>query len=169
MKRDAPQTRTVQRREGPVSIPYADYNIVTHAHRNDHRNAALGSTSKMHTQVLIRHDRSALADDGPWNQAAYGQICGYYRKSPEHPLKPGKSKKANLIPGAPPGPNDMMWAVPRTYPMGHPLEDSTGGLHSNQGEWRATRPRRPRRCAIMPLTRGFGPRARPPSATFGKC
>ena len=88
----------------------------------------------MHAQALIRHNRLALADNRPWNQAAYGRICGYYRKSPEHPLNPDKSSNANLIPGAPPGPNDMMWAVPGAYPMGHPFGGSTGGLYSNQGQ-----------------------------------
>jgi hypothetical protein len=134
MKRDAPPTRVIQRQGSTLTVPNLDYNIVTHAHRNDDRNATLGSTCKMQAQALIRHNRSALADNRPWNQAVYGQIWGFYRKSPEHPLNPGKSSNANLIPGAPPGPNDMMWAVPGAYPTGHPLKGSIGGLYSIQAQ-----------------------------------
>ena len=123
IKRDAPQTITKQHPSGQVvTINNVEYNLVTHAHRNDHLNPAyghLGSTSKMHKQALIRHNRLALQDDRPWNQAKYGRIIGHYHKHPEHPLKPGKQANANLLPPALPGPNHMMWAQLGTYPIGH--------------------------------------------------
>jgi hypothetical protein len=131
MKPDAPEFKTAQGPHGPVTVRNSDYNIVTHAQRNDDRNAHLGSTSKMQKQVLIRHNRLALVDTRSWDQAKYGQICGHYRKSSEHPLMPGKTANANLIPPALPGPNDMIWATPGSYPIGHPPEGSTGGLYSN--------------------------------------
>lgn len=137
MKRDAPEYRRIQRHGATVEIPNKDYNIIMHAHRNDLLNATLRSTSKMQSQVLIRHDRTALTDSGPWNEVTYDQICGHYRKSSEHPLQPGKSKNWNLIPGAPPGPNDRFWKVPRKYPVGHPMNEPTSGQYGNQGGYTA--------------------------------
>jgi hypothetical protein len=134
-KHDAPQTKVFNHpTRGPLTIPNLEYNIVLHAHRNDDRNnAALGSTSKMQKQILIRHHRSALVDNRPWNQVAYGQICGYYRKHPGHPSNPGKSSNASLLPGVPPGPNNMIWSLPGAYPIGHPLEGSGNGLYGIPG------------------------------------
>jgi hypothetical protein len=134
MKPDAQAFKTVNGPHGLITVPNLDYNIVTHAQRNDNHYVHLGSTSKMHKQVLIRHSRWALVDTRPWNVAKYGQVCGYYRKSSEHPLLPGKAANFNVIPPELPGPNHEIWEKPRPSPIGHPLEPPPApyGLYSNQ-------------------------------------
>jgi hypothetical protein len=134
MKNDAPPTRELNRPgRSPRTFPNPDFNCIMHAHRNDDRNAALGSTSKMRAQALIRHHRSGLVDQRPWRQSVYGQICGYYRKHAEHPSNPGKSHNANLFPPKPAGPEEEINSKPGTYPVGHPLEGSAHGLYRIPG------------------------------------
>jgi hypothetical protein len=134
MKSDAPPYRPAHGPHGSNPIPNVWYNLVTHAQRIDNHDATLGCTSKMHKQVLIRHNRSALVDTRQWNVAKYGQVCGFYRKSLQHPLKPGKAANINLIPPQLPGPNHEMWEMPTPSPIGHPQEPPPApyGLYSNQ-------------------------------------